>query len=681
MDERKKFKRKDTGNTPGYCSRARISLVMVLLTSFYSFVQGQIITNNAFISTTSGTVISVDTLSNSFSASFSNDGILNVYTINNAGSLQGNGTYNIGKKFITTGTFLPGTSTINYNSSAAQIIAPVNYYNLTIATTGTRTVTFPSTGTIGIANVLTLAGGGTSYTIDGSTLNFNGTWPQSIPAFPFYNLDVDNMNGATLSGVSTVTGTLKVNGQFHSDGYLTLLSTADQTALIDGSGTGEVLENVTVQRYLDPGFGYKYISSPFQSATVNELSNEVNLGAAFPAFYGYDEDLISSGWINYTNTSGILVPLHGYASNFGSSPAAITVDMTGVVNNNAISVALYNHNEPYTKGFNLVGNPYPSPIDWNATNGWTKTNIDDAIYYFDASDTNQYTGTYSSYINGISSDGIANNIIPAMQGFFVHVSDGAYPVAGMLGMDNTVRVDNLLPTYHKPEGSLSPLIRLKARFTNAETASDATVIYFDEDAHEEFEKQFDALKLMNTDANTPSIYSLSNDGRRLSINGMIEPSDSLTVIQLGLACTKSGDLTIEATALDEISPGLYIYFADAETGKIQKLKLHSEYSFYLKEGASENRFSILFGRKPMSAHSNSADGLNAYAYGTNIFVFANGAETELIISGALGQVVFQKKFDAAGSYEINTHLNSGIYVVTLVSGNNRFSKNIFIGDQ
>ena len=55
---------------------------------------------------------------------------------------------------------------------------------------------------------------------------------------------------------------------------------------------------------------------------------------------------------------------------------------------------------------NLVGNPYPSAIDWDASSGWTKTNIDNAIYFFKASGTDQYGGTYSSYVNGVSSDGI-----------------------------------------------------------------------------------------------------------------------------------------------------------------------------------------------------------------------------------------------------------------------------------
>ena len=47
----------------------------------------------------------------------------------------------------------------------------------------------------------------------------------------------------------------------------------------------------------------------------------------------------------------------------------------GVVSNHTISMgAIYNHNMPVTLGFNLAGNPYPSPVNWDVVGGWTKTN-------------------------------------------------------------------------------------------------------------------------------------------------------------------------------------------------------------------------------------------------------------------------------------------------------------------
>ena len=74
-----------------------------------------------------------------------------------------------------------------------------------------------------------------------------------------------------------------------------------------------------------------------------------------------------------------------------------------------------------------------------------RNNVDNALYYFNASTTDQYGGTYSSYINGVSSDGIAGNLIPSMQRFFVHVTDGTYPVAASFSISNDARTDDLNP--------------------------------------------------------------------------------------------------------------------------------------------------------------------------------------------------------------------------------------------
>src|SRR5690606_10299861 len=106
----------------------------------------------------------------------------------------------------------------------------------------------------------------------------------------------------------------------------------------------------------------------------------------------------------------------------------------------------------FTRGFHLIGNPYPSPIDWNASEGWTKLNVENGIYFFTAG-TTQYTGTYTSYVNGISStDGKSSNIIPSMQGFFVKVTNpaaGASKVTGSLSINNKARVNDFSQQFLK----------------------------------------------------------------------------------------------------------------------------------------------------------------------------------------------------------------------------------------
>ncbi len=518
------------------------------------------------------------------------------------------------------------------------------------------------------------------------TLYFNGT-TQSIEgttATSFNNIVISdgstttvNAPGQTLKRVLLCDGTLDANGN------LTLLSTAAQTALIDGTGTGTVLGNLTMQRYIDTAYGYTYLSSPFQYATVSELSDELDLGASFPPLYRYDETVSSTGWYFYTTATDTLQPMHGYAAHFGNSGGELTADISGVANNGTISQNLYNHNQTYTQGFNLVGNPYPSPIDWDAGSGWTRTNIDDAVYYFDAGNTDEYTGTYSSYINGVSSNGIAGSIIPSMQGFFVHVSDGSYPVAGTLAMNNNVRVNNFTAAFHKQTANETPLIRLSVKYMGMENNADAAVVYFDPAATLTYDKQYDALKLMNTDASVPNLYVVSPGSEKLSISSMPAPADSISIVPLGIRTPREGLFVFTTQTLQYMPAGTRVFLGDALQQTITELQPQSTYYTQLKTGNSDNRFSLIFSRTDLPGKLFASDQLHAYSKDGKIYVYLNfitGDRGGLIISNALGQVLHKQDISGAGYHEIPAPFTNGIYIVSFQSQNGRFSNKIFIGN-
>ncbi|NTW26087.1 MAG: hypothetical protein HGA37_15420, partial [Lentimicrobium sp.] len=178
------------------------------------------------------------------------------------------------------------------------------------------------------ANTLQIAGSivnsGTCTATEGS-IEMKGSSAQSIPANTFTfntikDLTISNPAGVTLLGELNVTGVVNSSeGNLTTGGHLTLISSPTQTALIDGSGNGEVLGNVTMQRYLPSGFGYKYFGSPFQAATVAEFGDDMDLTAAFPTFYNYVEDKESTGWTIYNDPSGVLSPFNGYCVNFGTN--------------------------------------------------------------------------------------------------------------------------------------------------------------------------------------------------------------------------------------------------------------------------------------------------------------------------------------------------------------------------
>jgi len=526
-----------------------------------------------------------------------------------------------------------------------------------------------------------------SFTHNGGTVLFTGT-TQTLggsSTTTFNNITIGTSSATTItSSGQQLKGILQSNNTLNANGNLTLLSTATQTAAIDGSGTGEVLGNLTMQRYLASGFGYKYFSAPFQSDTVGDFADAINLATSFPDVYKYDESQPTAGWVTYTTSSNTLTPLAGYAVNFGTSSAPLTVNLTGVVNNHTISATLFNHNQTYTLGFNLAGNPYPSPIDWNSATGWTKTNIDNAIYFFSNGTTSQYTGTYSSYINGVSSNGIASNIVAAMQGFFIHVSNGSFPVTGLLSVNNNARNTQPSVTFFGVNGSNDPppLLRLHAGFSDDTTLADPVVIYLKPNAPTTFDKTLDALKLMNTRADVPSLYTISTDNTKLSIQALPYPGGNLQVVPLGLVTAQDGWITFIAGELRQAPAFAHIYLSDTQSGIDQDLSLNPSYSVHLTKGAYENRFFLNFSPAVLSGTTTTPGGtFDAYNGGDALMIRSDlpaGEKARLLVCSAAGQVLYRGELNDNAWHTIPLTA-AGVYIISFNDGHETTTKKIFVG--
>ncbi len=135
------------------------------------------------------------------------------------------------------GTFTPNTanstytvtgSTVDYNGTTNQTIVAFNYNNLTV-TNAAANVTLSPTGTVGIAgtfvpNALAFSGMG------GSTINYNGTGAQTVIAFNYNNLAVSGArttNSVTIvaTGLIQVAGTLANSATFSSGAFINTGST------------------------------------------------------------------------------------------------------------------------------------------------------------------------------------------------------------------------------------------------------------------------------------------------------------------------------------------------------------------------------------------------------------------------------------------------------------------------
>jgi len=523
-----------------------------------------------------------------------------------------------------------------------------------------------------------IAQGESTVTFNGNTINEIG----GAATTAFSNLTVNNTAGLGITGEAvTVRRILLCNGLLETNGKMTLLSGVEATALIDGAGIGSVSGFVTMQRYLPTGFGYRYLSSSFVSAKVSELTDE-----AFESIYRYDENRYVngtpvSGWTGYNNPLNALVPMSGYAVNLGPDAGPLTADITGEVSNGDMEMTVYNNNHPYTTGFNLVGNPYPSPVDWNLIDA-LNSNIDNAVYYFNNSDIDQYGGTYITYINGISNDGRATNIIPSMQGFFIHVTDGEYPVEGRLVMNNSVRVNDLVhPLIKSAKADQPKLLRISACFSSNPETPDYTVVYFDEQATPEFDSQHDALKLLNTDALVPSLFSVTPGAARLSINGMPPPGVRSLLVPLGIVTQVKGTIRFRVSALDPSLASMKIIFIDSLAGAKRELALNSEYTVDLEPGDNSGRFFLKFAEVLTSVSRQDEDpGILEISANGGVLRMKigslEGAAGSLRIYDLNGRVLHEETIREEGYYDFPSLQNKGIFIITYRSGSVSASKKV-----
>ncbi len=353
-----------------------------------------------------------------------------------SGSLTGTGTLRVNKNFsfiagtitVSAGT---GVGTVEMKGSSSQLFSSLGTWtsgaNLLVNNSqgviaqanskieGSVTVSsigklkLPSSNFILHGNLTALSGGSIQH--NGGTLTLAGSANQSLAleGDSVHHININKSSGTSVSFTNRakligVLSILSTNTTVFSNGNLTLLSSSDNgnaDASINTLPTGSSISgNVNVQRYMSgEGRMYRYISSPVSNASIDSLMDDFPITGTFddpstgpgirpssPSFFYYDETLSGSlGWIAYpssgSSSENFLDVGRGYSAFIREPVNATTWDVTGTLNQGEIILptTFTDTGNPANDGWNLVGNPYPSSIDWSVASGWDKTHIDNGI--------------------------------------------------------------------------------------------------------------------------------------------------------------------------------------------------------------------------------------------------------------------------------------------------------------
>ena len=550
----------------------------------------------------------------------------------------------------------------------------------------------------------TIANSGTISATAGN-VSLSGTTNQAVGgsgSTQFWGLSVNNAAGTTQAGALSIHGLLALtSGSLTTNNRtLTLLSDATGTAMVVNTA-GVVNGTATVQRYLNPslnpGLGYRHYSSPVQSTTVADLATsgftpvvnptyntQGNTATPFPTVFGFDESRITGasattqdfeyGYFSPSALSSALALGRGYSVNLDASQK---VDLSGTLNNGTVSVGALSRGSQANSGWQLLGNPYPAPLDWSVARQSLPTGVIDAIYVYKSSD--QYNGSYQFYQNGFGT--LPGGLIGSMQGFFLRVSQ---PVASFSFLNAWRATAYQDPTFNRPTADTRPSVQLD--LVSAQGMHDPAFVYFENGATAGLDDHYDAEKLPNTTGlNLASVAA----GTGLAVNGL-PLQNATTTVPLTVGVPVTGTYTLRAEALLNLGT-TDVYLHDAVTGQNVNLKQQPSYTFSAANAAlSSGRFTLSFGpmrptatKAGFTAASVSLYPNPAHKQFTLLVPAVSGeSQAQLTLYNVLGQPVrtatlalpatgAQTSMDVQG-------LPEGVYVLRVQAGTTTITKQVVV---
>ncbi|MEI6434949.1 MAG: hypothetical protein WCP32_08910, partial [Bacteroidota bacterium] len=226
------------------------------------------------------------------------------------------------------------------------------------------------------ADARIVSGIGSYWVLDNGA--FTLTSPSAANPVSMANLTIANTSSNTSLTIGplnylTVTGTLT-----NSAGNTGLIVNSDATgagSLINGTSSVPA----SVNRYITGiSRAWHFLSSPVEAQAISP--NFTATAADYDFFAWYEP---TGEWVNFKSTTGTSWTTANGNANFTPGKGylveylglGLTKSFSGNLNAGSLSLSLTYNGSGLYKGYNLVGNPYPSAIDWKAAIGWERSSL------------------------------------------------------------------------------------------------------------------------------------------------------------------------------------------------------------------------------------------------------------------------------------------------------------------
>jgi hypothetical protein len=444
--------------------------------------------------------------------------------------------------------------------------------------------------------------------------DFTLTSASSSNLTQFYHLNIASDASITMPSSSCIT----INGTLTNTGTFTVKS--DGSLITNGDVSGSLIVEKAI-----PQKQWQLIAVP----------NATTFSGNFAGDYLQSWDEPSATWLEIVPTGVPMTSLQGYSlwGTSEASPKTYTFNGTPNTGNQSINITIEGTGGSYN-GSNLLGNPYPSYLDWDAVDGYGTKYTWNGIAY--ESRTEEGTGAGSRYA-------------APMEGFFV-----------VVGSNQTFTLTNAMRTHSsgtKSEDSPALEHGIVLAASNGEY-NDALWIVLDEEASDAFELPRDAWKLKTNTNGIAQLWSVSPDGILA-----VDARPFTETIQLGFANDAAGSYSINLQQWAGLDGAL---LEDTKEQQFHDLTTGS-YIFNWDLSDSEDRFILHLQSSTVGLENFSKMGCEVYTAYNQLYIRNNDVAqfSQMQVFDISGKLIQSHRLTASPLQNISINKwQTGVYMVS-----------------
>lgn len=398
----------------------------------------------------------------------------------------------------------------------------------------------------------------------------------------------------------TATSSLTINGILYNEAGTNGLLINSSAA-----GTGTLLHETN---NVDAAVNTFFANSNDTLWTLVAPPVDGEIADVFLGEYLYYWDEPTETWVDIVDETTPINIMQGYSS----KKVADTAKYEGKIKAGQLSKSLdYTIGAPveYT-GWNLLGNPYPSNIDWDLVS--IPAGMESGISIWD-SDGRKYFQYSKAGVGDIEA-----RYVQVGQGYFVRaqtsgvsfsLNDNTRTHAGNSGIDKNIKspstnLDNTLVFEVLKDGK-----------------GDKTFLNFKENAQWNYNLEMDVHKLFGYEY-IPQVFSYFSlkENTLAAINSVPFPSDTDT-IPIGFRVNANGLYDMNVYGLYSLPMFMQVYLYDRVNKDIYDLKADSVLQFFYTNEDPEHRFDLFFNDiTGIESYDNSSDDIIIYSNKNLLFI-------------------------------------------------------------